>query len=105
MTLNRQAALIINADDWGRSVPETDRALSCCLKGRVTTVSGMVFMQDSERAAELAKQNNLHVGLHLNFGENFTGKGVNGGLSRLHSRVVRYMCSHKYAQVLFNPFL
>jgi len=36
----------------------------------------MVFMQDSERAAKLAKDYQLDdVGLHLNFSEEFTDKG------------------------------
>ena len=55
--------LIINADDWGRSVAETDAAFQCYTKGRVTSVSAMVFMADSERAAELAKENELDGGL------------------------------------------
>ena len=64
--------LIINADDWGRSVAETDAALRCYKGGRITSVSAMVFMEDSERAAELAKENELDVGLHLNFTDEFT---------------------------------
>ena len=64
--------LIINADDWGRSLAETDAALECYKAGRITSVSAMVFMGDSERAAELAKENKLDVGLHLNFTDRFT---------------------------------
>ena len=64
--------LIINADDWGRSVAETDAALKCFRERRITSVSAMVFMGDSERAAELAKENKLDVGLHLNFTDRFT---------------------------------
>ncbi|PYL02866.1 MAG: chitooligosaccharide deacetylase, partial [Verrucomicrobia bacterium] len=64
--------LIINADDWGCSVAETDAALRCYKGGRITSVSAMVFMEDSERAAELAKENELDVGLHLNFTDKFT---------------------------------
>src|SRR5437868_14435949 len=40
----------LNADDWGRSGAETDAALRCYKGGRITSVSAMVFMQDSERA-------------------------------------------------------
>ena len=54
--------LIINADDFGRSVAETDAALRCYVAGRITSVSAMVFMADSERSAELAKENALAVG-------------------------------------------
>lgn len=97
--------MIINADDWGRSPRETDRALACCLKGRITSVSAMVFMDDSERAATLAKQHNLDVGLHLNYGENFTGNGVAGQLSRYQAGIVRFLDLNRFAPVLYNPFL
>ena len=43
--------LTVNADDWGRSRAETDAALQCHGKKRITSVSAMVFMEDSERAA------------------------------------------------------
>jgi predicted dehydrogenase/predicted glycoside hydrolase/deacetylase ChbG (UPF0249 family) len=99
------AMLIINADDWGRSRLETDRTLDCCLKGRVTSVSAMVFMKDSERAAELAKQHGLDVGLHLNLGENFSGNGMTEKLSRQHASITRFMRLNKYAAILYNPFL
>lgn len=99
------AMLIINADDWGRSRLETDRTLDCRLKGRVTSVSAMVFMEDSERAAELAGQHNMDVGLHLNLGENFSGKGMTEKLSRQHASIVRFLRCNKYALILYNPFL
>jgi predicted dehydrogenase/predicted glycoside hydrolase/deacetylase ChbG (UPF0249 family) len=99
------AMLILNADDWGRSHLETDRTLDCCLKGRVTSVSAMVFMKDSERAAELAKQHHLDVGLHLNLGENFSGKGMTEKLTRQHASITRFLRLGKYAAILYNPFL
>ena len=66
--------LIINADVWGRSAVETDAALRCYEAGRITSVSAMVFMANSERAAELAKENQVNTGLHLNYSETFTGR-------------------------------
>jgi predicted glycoside hydrolase/deacetylase ChbG (UPF0249 family) len=64
--------LIINGDDFGRSAAETDAALRCYRAGRITSVSAMVFMVDSERAAQVANADGLDVGLHLNFSELFT---------------------------------
>src|SRR5271167_1397805 len=58
--------LIINADDWGRDHETTERTLRCILRGAVSSVSAMVFMGDSERAAAIAKENAIHAGLHLN---------------------------------------
>ena len=97
--------LIINADDWGRSVAETDAALRCYKGGRTTSVSAMVFMEDSERAAELAKENELDVGLHLNFTDKFTTNQYPQTLGNYHSEIVRFLRGHKYSQLLYNPFL
>jgi chitin disaccharide deacetylase len=97
--------LIINADDWGRSKIETDVALRCYKKGRITSLSAMVFMEDSERAAEIAKQNQIDAGLHLNFSERFTGNHHSGTLADYHQRTVRFLTRSKYSQLVYNPFL
>ena len=96
--------LIINADDWGRSQAETDAALDCYKNGRITSVSAMVFMRDSERAAELAKANQIDVGLHLNFSESFTGNHSSKALIDNH-RIALFLTRNKYAPLLYNPFL
>ena len=83
--------LIVNADDWGRSRAETDAILQCHLRGRITSVSAMVFMEDSERAAGLARENGIDVGLHLNFSQQFSGD--------------TFLTANKYAQLFYNPFL
>jgi predicted glycoside hydrolase/deacetylase ChbG (UPF0249 family) len=97
--------LIVNADDWGRSRDETDDALACCAAGRITSVSAMVFMEDSERAAKLAKENSLDVGLHLNLAESFTGDAIPKELSAEHARVTRFLNANKYSAIFYNPFL
>jgi predicted glycoside hydrolase/deacetylase ChbG (UPF0249 family) len=97
--------LIINADDWGRSVVETDAALRCFREKRITSVSAMVFMAGSEQAAELAKENEVDAGLHLNFSEVFTGKNSSGTLREFHGRLVSYLRRNKYSQLFYNPFL
>ena len=97
--------LIINSDDFGRSVAETDVALRCYVAGRITSVSAMVFMADSERAAELAAANGLEVGLHLNFSEPFTDISCPKRLRDCHNRIVRFLRRNKYAQILYNPSL
>jgi predicted glycoside hydrolase/deacetylase ChbG (UPF0249 family) len=97
--------LIVNADDWGRSAAETDAALRCYKEKRITSVSAMVFMEDSERAAELANNNDLDVGLHLNFSEEFTDGRCPGRLTDYHGRIVRFLIRNKYSQLLYNPFL
>jgi len=97
--------LIINADDYGRSAEETDAALRCYTAGRITSVSAMVFMADSERAADLATTNKLEVGLHVNFSEPFTDVRCPERLRDCHNRIVRFLRRHKYAQIIYNPSL
>jgi predicted glycoside hydrolase/deacetylase ChbG (UPF0249 family) len=97
--------IIVNADDFGRSRAETDAVLACFVAGRITSTTAMVFMQDSERAAETANALGLDVGLHLNLSQGFTAPGVDRRLQQSHERVTRFLTSSKYALLLYNPFL
>jgi predicted glycoside hydrolase/deacetylase ChbG (UPF0249 family) len=98
--------LIVNADDWGRSATETEAALNCYKERRITSVSAMVFMEDSERAADLAKEHRLDSGLHLNFTEPFTGSDrSHNALAEHHGKTIRYLMGNKYAQLVYNPVL
>ena len=56
------AMIIVNADDWGRDAVTTDRSLECVLRGAVSSVSAMMFMEDSERAAALAGEHGVDDG-------------------------------------------
>src|SRR5258708_25144263 len=56
--------LIVNADDWGRDYETTARTLECALHGTISSVSAMVFMQGSERAAAIARERGIDAGLH-----------------------------------------
>ena len=73
---NERAAgvLIMNADDWGRDQETTVRTLDCIFRGSVSSVSAMVFMEDSERAAAIARERKIDAGMHLNFTTPFSGK-------------------------------
>src|SRR5205807_5234886 len=97
--------LIINADDFGRSPAETEAALQCYKAGRIRSVSAMVFMSDSERAAELASANGLDVGLHLNFTEPFTDGSCPENLRHCQDRIISFLRRNKYAQIVYNPWL
>jgi len=97
--------LIINADDLGRSVSETDAALDCYRAGRITSVTAMVFMNDSERAAQLALANSISAGLHLNLTESFAAVSASSELTERHERVVRFLTRAKYASLVYNPAL
>jgi predicted glycoside hydrolase/deacetylase ChbG (UPF0249 family) len=97
--------LIVNADDWGRNRDATDRSLECHQNGRITTVSAMVFMEDSERAAELARANGLDVGLHLNFTTPFNGTVRDGILTECHRRIARFLRPQKLIRLVYHPAL
>jgi len=96
--------IIINADDWGRCVTETQAALTCFQAGGLQSVSAMMFMEDSERSAKVAKEVGIDVGLHLNLNQKFTDN-KSAALAKAHERVVRFMSVSKYAQLLYHPGL
>ena len=98
--------LLINADDWGGWPAATDAILRCYQHGRISSVSAMVFMADSERAARLAAENGIDSGLHINFSQPFTGNANTvPGLAEAHRRIMRFLRSSKFALLLYHPFL
>src|SRR5882762_5570378 len=101
----RFGLLIVNADDWGRDYENTERTLECIVRGTVSSVSGMVFMEDSERAAEIARGRGIDVGLHLNFTTSFSGPGASTKLIEHQQRLARYLWRHRFAQLVYHPGL
>lgn len=97
--------IIVNADDWGRSPDETDAALACVEARRVSSLTAMVFMADSERAAKLADTASVAVGLHLNLTEPFSGVVRPASLRERHERVARFLSSGRFACLVYNPAL
>jgi predicted glycoside hydrolase/deacetylase ChbG (UPF0249 family) len=97
--------IIVNADDWGRSERETDVSLECYRLGKITSVTAMVFMADSRRAAEIAVDQRIPTGLHLNFSESFPGIPSHSTLAQHHQRVVGFLRSRRLNQLFYNPLL
>jgi hypothetical protein len=97
--------LIVNADDWGRDADTTNSILYCVVPGGVSAVSAMVFMEDSERAAALARERGIEAGLHLNLTTSFSAKGLPSALLGHQQEVSRYLRRHRLAPYLFNPGL
>ena len=97
--------MIINADDFGRSVAETDTAAALVQRGRVTSLSAMVFMDDSERAADIAQDLDADVGLHLNFCERWMSRNVPSSLRHHHDSLVRFFDRGRYAVLFYDPRL
>jgi predicted glycoside hydrolase/deacetylase ChbG (UPF0249 family) len=68
--------LIVNSDDFGASVSATDSAVGAFDEGLITSASAMVWMRDSARAARLAREREMPVGLHLNLTLPFRDRSV-----------------------------
>jgi hypothetical protein len=99
------ATVIVNADDWGRDVLTTDRSLNCVLQGAVSSVSAMVFMEDSERAADLARQHGVDAGLHLNFTLPYSAPQCPPRLMERQEKIARFLTGHRLASVIYHPGL
>lgn len=98
-------ALIINADDWGRDRETSDRMFECVLHGTVSSVSAMVYMTDSERAAGVAREHGVDAGLHLNLSLPFSAPECPQGLRERQIQVAAYLLKHPLARVVFHPGL
>jgi predicted glycoside hydrolase/deacetylase ChbG (UPF0249 family) len=97
--------LMINADDWGRDTQTTDRTFECFQHGVLSSASGMVFMQDSERAAAIAIEHGFNIGLHLNLSAPLSVPGIPTLLATHHQKVCEYLCAHRSARLLYHPGL
>ena len=101
----RAGALIVNADDWGRDPETTRMILDCVRRQAVSAASAMVFMEDSERAADLAGEASLDCGLHLNVTTPFSASRCSPGLVDRQATLARYLRRHRLAQVVYHPGL
>lgn len=99
------ATVILNADDWGIRPLATDRILDCLLRRSISSTSAMVFMADSERAAELAREHKVDAGLHLNLTAPFTSAHIPSALAAHQERLSRYLRKNSFASALFHPLL
>lgn len=97
--------LYVNADDIGWTKEITDRILTCYHQRRIHAASAMTFMNDSERAADLAIENQLPTGLHINLDQELTAGTTPAKLREHHRAVSNYLKARKWNQVFYNPFL
>jgi hypothetical protein len=97
--------LIINADDWGRDDRTTNRILECFQRRVLSSASGMVFMEDSERAANIAREQGLDIGLHLNLSAPFSAPAVPTRLATHHQKIRECLCANRVARLLYHPGL
>jgi len=100
-----QDAVIVNADDWGRDSFTTDRSLACVQRRAISSVSAMVFMEDSRRAAELAREHNVDAGLHLNFTLAYSAPHCPSRLMDHQEKLSRFLTAHRLAPMVYHPGL
>jgi predicted glycoside hydrolase/deacetylase ChbG (UPF0249 family) len=97
--------LIVNADDWGRDRDTTDRIAECVQHATVSSVSAMVFMEDSERSAEIGRTRGVDAGLHLNFTTPFSALGCPARLSEHQGKISAYLRRNVLTRAIFHPGL
>ncbi|MGA9285203.1 MAG: ChbG/HpnK family deacetylase [Solirubrobacteraceae bacterium] len=95
--------LIVNADDFGGNPLATDRIVECFVARRITSTSAMVHMKDSARAAQLAEENGLAVGLHLNLTQAFDDAETPAGVRERQARAVAYFAGGRRRRFTYNP--
>lgn len=95
--------LIINADDFGGNRLATDRIARCFETGGLTSTSAMVYMSDSQRAAQIACSQNLPVGMHLNVTQAFEDPATPTAVRKRQEHLVRYFRRGRLRRFTFNP--
>ena len=101
----RSGRLIINADDWGRTRQTTQCIEDCVIHGTVNAVSAMAFMEDSERAAAIARERGIDSGLHLNLTTGFSSTSCPTSIAESQRQIIRYLAGNRFAKYMYNPFL
>ncbi len=94
--------LIVNADDFGLRPAATDAILDVYRAGRITSATAMVHMEDSARAASLAREYGLPLGLHLNLTFPYADSKAPHTARERQSRLVRYF-SRPTARIAYDP--
>lgn len=102
---HRYSSVIVNADDWGRDVLTTGPAFDCFHRGAVSSVSAMVFMEDSRRAADVARQHGIDTGLHLNLTTCFSARECPLRLREEQRNLAHFLRSNRLARVMYHPGL
>jgi len=102
---SRTGVLIINADDWGLDRETTDRIFECAVRRRISSVSAMVFMEDSERAADIGREAGIDAGLHVNLSTPFSAKNCSARLMERQREIIGWIQRYHFSRALFHPGL
>jgi predicted glycoside hydrolase/deacetylase ChbG (UPF0249 family) len=94
--------VIINADDLGLTSAVTDSILKCFHIGAISSTSMMVWMDDSDRAASLVRDDLLPTGLHLNLDTPFSVPCVPRYVREAQADVCPWFVSHSSHLLAYN---
>jgi chitin disaccharide deacetylase len=94
--------LIVNADDLGLEVEVTDAILDCFRSRAISSTTALVWMRDSDRAAEIARRERIPTGLHLNLIEPYTASDVPPRVADTQRRVVERLGSGGLGPQLYH---
>ncbi len=97
--------LIVNADDLGGNQLATDRILARYADRQITSATAMVHMVDAERAATLAMDTGLPVGLHLNLTQAYDAPDVPAAVAERQRRVALFLADPRRRRFGFSPRL
>jgi predicted glycoside hydrolase/deacetylase ChbG (UPF0249 family) len=89
--------LIVNADDYGFNGRVTDTTLGCFEDQTISSLTAMVWMTDSDRAASLAQERSLPAGLHLNLTVPLNGAAVPEHVRERQFALTRHFTRHGWA--------
>jgi predicted glycoside hydrolase/deacetylase ChbG (UPF0249 family) len=105
MESTQTGVLILNADDWGRDPETTERIFECFRYKTISSVSAMVFMEDSERAAAIAREHGVDAGLHLNLTTPFSARSCPLKLKERQHELASFLRRHSFARAVYHPWL
>ena len=95
--------LIVNADDWGGGPGETDAALAAFEAGGITSATAMMHMGDSARAAQIGRERDLALGLHLNLTQAFEDPDTPPDEAEVQARVVTAFATRRNRRFRIDP--
>jgi predicted glycoside hydrolase/deacetylase ChbG (UPF0249 family) len=102
-TSTQPGLLIVNADDFGLDAANTDAILECFRLGAISSTTALVWMRDSDRAAELARREGIPTGLHLNLVEPYTAPEVPDRVAATQRRVLERLSASGVGAQLYHP--
>jgi chitin disaccharide deacetylase len=95
--------LIVNADDWGGMREATEAIDTCFVSGAISSATAMVHMADSRRAAEVARERERPIGLHLNLTQVLESAETPPAVRERQRQACAYFADLKRRRWQFSP--